>query len=171
MQAFKDWLFQAEQRVNALPDNDKRALLIMIVVVALGAAYWTLTSSYKSQQQAKQFYEKSVMDFKWLQANEAHVRARQAQPVQPAADSGDGSSIINRITTSAKPFGMDIKRFQPEGETGLRLWLEQAEFDQLLRWLAALEKQQLSIEQLDIDRVKDRPGLVDVRILLSQPAP
>lgn len=171
MQALKEMWFQTEQRLAAMPDNDKRALVIMVVAVILALAYWSLTSSYKSQQQAKQFYEKSVMDFKWLQANEAHVRSRQAQPV-PVQAAADDSSIINRITTSAQPFGMDIKRFQPEGDTGLRLWLEQAEFDQLMRWLAALEKQQLVIEQLDVDRVKDRAGLVDVRLLLNQaPAP
>lgn len=172
MRELREHWFQWRQRYSALPDNDKRALLIMVAAMVLALVYWSLASSHKSQQQAQQFYQKSVQDYLWLVTNDPYIRSLQSQQsAVEMIDGGDSGSLINIATTAAKPFGMDIKRFQPEGEDGLRMWLDGAEFDQLIRWLAMMEQQGLVVEQVDVDRLKGQSGRVDVRVMLLRAAP
>ncbi|HNL91574.1 MAG TPA: type II secretion system protein GspM, partial [Pseudomonadales bacterium] len=61
------------------------------------------------------------------------------------------------------------KRFQPQDENGLRLWIEGAEFDMLMRWLAALDQKNIKLNQLEIGRQEKQPGLAEARVLVSMP--
>lgn len=154
-------------RYDALPPNDRRALLVMFVAIALTVVYLSLDSSRSWQQQGVERYRSALEDTRWIALNEGLIRSQDATAAAVPADGSD-ASLINRATTSAKPFGIVFKRYQPEGETGLRLWIEGAQFDQFIRWIAALEKQGIRLDQLDIDKQREQPGIVDARVLLSR---
>lgn len=169
MNALTTFLAGMRQRFDALPPNDRRALLLMFAVIGLTVVYFSLAASRAYQQRAVADYKVMREDFRWFAVNLPQVRQRlQVVAAKPAGPAGTAdASLINRATTSAKPFGIVFKRFQPEGETGLRLWIEAAEFDQLMRWLAALEKQQIQLDQLDVDKLDKQVGMVDARVLVS----
>lgn len=170
MNALQTAWFALRQRFTALPPNDRRALLIMFAAIAVTVLYFSITLSRSYQQSAIARYKDTLEDLRWIVLNLDHigtVAGAAAKTASVAVDGASDASLINRATTSAKPFGIAFKRFQPEGDTGLRLWIEGAEFDQLMRWVATLEQQQIALGQLDIDKLEKQPGLVDARVLLS----
>lgn len=162
------WL-NLRQKFQALPANDKRALLIMFGAIALTVLYFSLTSSRQYQKVSIQRFQDQYDNVRWIQLNLDTLSKLGNAPVQSTANAaaGNDNSLINQATTLAKPFGIVFKRFQPEGETGLRLWIEAAEFDQLLRWIAALDSQHIIIDQLDVDKLDKQVGMVDARVLLT----
>jgi len=170
MMALQTMLLNLRQRFEALPANDRRALLIMIAAILLALVYFSLSSSRAYQQNAIAAYRVVSEDSRWITLNLPQIKnmvSANAQPDSSATGSPSDASLINRATTSAKPFGIVFKRFQPEGDTGLRLWIEEGDFDQLMRWTAALERQQIQLDQLEVDKAGDQAGLVEARVLLS----
>jgi general secretion pathway protein M len=167
MNAVKALWLKLRLRFEALPSNDQRALVIMAAVVGLTLLYFSLSWTRDYQQAAILHYQDMSEDSRWIELNLPQLRNLANAAVQPGAAGAPDASLINRATTSAKPFGIVFKRFQPEGETGLRLWIEGAEFDQLIRWVAALEQQGIQLDQLDIDKQAKLVGVVDARVLLS----
>jgi general secretion pathway protein M len=162
------FLLALHQRFEALPPNDKRALLIMLATIALTVLYFSLSISRDYQQLASARYQTASEDSRWITINLPQIRNIANAAAQPGSGANaTDASLINRATTSAKPFGIIFKRFQPEEETGLRLWIEGAEFDQLMRWAAALDQQGIRLDQLDIDKQEKQVGIVDARLLLS----
>jgi len=156
-----------QQRFDVLPASDKRALLIMVSAIALSVVYLSLSWSHDYQQAAITRFKDVSEDSRWISLNLPQIRNLVNAAAKPVAGGSPEASLINRATTSAKPFGVVFKRFQPEGESGLRLWIEGAEFDQLMRWAAALENQGISLDQIDIDKQQKQIGIVDARVVLS----
>lgn len=159
--------YKLRQRFDALPANDRRALLIMFAAIGITVVYFSLSASRDYQQSAISYYKDMREQSRWFAVNMPQIRNQLQAGAKPAGGNAGDASLINRATTSAKPFGIVFKRFQPEGETGLRLWIEGAEFDLLMRWIAALDKQQIQLDQLDVDKLDKQVGMVDARILLS----
>lgn len=158
----------ARQRMDAMPSNDRRALLIMFVAIGLTIIYLSLSMTHDYQKSAIAHYNSSLQDSRWMSINKSSIHELVAAK-KKAAEAGDsaGSSLINQATTSAKPFGIAFKRFQPQDENGLRLWIEGAEFDQLMRWLSALDRQHIHVDQIEISRQEKLSGIADARVLIS----
>jgi general secretion pathway protein M len=86
---------------------------------------------------------------------------------------GQGRSLLSIVDQTGKENGLaaTITRMQPEGDTTVRVWLEQADFAALVRWLAALENNYgVAVTEAAIDR-ESQPGLVRVRLGLVRGAP
>lgn len=171
MNSLQTMIHGLRQRFDALPPNDRRALLMMCAAIVLALLYFSLSASRDYQQSALLHYQDAREDQRWITLNLAQLRnltgtAGHAGAAAPAGGDAD-ASLINRATTTARPFGIVFKRFQPEGDTGLRLWIEAAEFDQLIRWTGALEQQHIVLDQLDVDKLDKQPGMVDARVLIS----
>lgn len=82
---------------------------------------------------------------------------------------GQGRSLLSIIDQTGKENNLAaaITRMQPEGETVVRVWVEQADFAALLRWLGVLQTTYgISVTEAAIDReaeagaVRARLGLV-----------
>lgn len=156
------------QRFDALPANDKRALLIMIVTVLAAVAYLLFSTTHTYQQKSIAFYKDAREDMYWMNINKAEIKKLVTPQAGASSATPSDGSLIAAATGAAKPFNVSFKRFQPEGDTGLRLWIEAAEFDRLLQWIDAMNKQGIVLEQLDVDRLEKQVGLVDARILLKR---
>ena len=56
-----------------------------------------------------------------------------------------------------------MKRVQPEGDSGVRVWFEAAAFDELIKWLATIESEYgLLVNEINIEQT-DSVGLVIIR--------
>ncbi len=163
------WIDKTKQKIDNLPAGDQRALLIMCCAIALAVIYLSLSWSSSYQKSALTYYEKTLEDSRWMDAN--HNKLIELASVKKKKleknSEDEGASLINLVTTYAKPFGIAFKRFQPQDESGLRLWIEGAEFDMLMRWLAALNQQNIQLNQLEITRQERQPGLAEARLLVS----
>ena len=77
--------------------------------------------------------------------------------------------ILSTVDRSAKSAGLAtvMKRVQPEGDTGVRVWFENAAFDELIKWLSVVEtKHGLLVNEINIEKT-DSTGLVNVRVFLD----
>lgn len=77
--------------------------------------------------------------------------------------------ILSAVDKSARQAGLAtvMKRVQPEGESGVRIWFENAAFDELIKWLATVEsKHGLLVNEINIEKTEST-GLVNVRVYLD----
>ncbi len=105
-------------------------------------------------------------DVVWMQqaARELAVLRRQSPG---AGNKAQGRSLLVLVDQSAKrnKLGGSLKRVEPDGAARVRVWLERAPFDEVVKWLSELENQyQLQVESAVFDRT-DAPGLVNARLV------
>lgn len=165
------WVTTARQKFEQMSTNDQRALLVMLAAIVLAVVYLSLSLSNSYQVSALSRYERTLQDSRWVDANQNRLLELASAKKKLLEKGGDneGASLINQATMSAKPFGIAFKRFQPQEENGLRLWIEGAEFDMLMRWLAALDQQNIKLNQLEISKQEKQSGIAEARVLVSTP--
>ena len=92
---------------------------------------------------------------------------------------GGGRALVNRpqgkkfilsvVDRSVRKAGLAavMKRVQPEGDTGVRVWFENASFDVLIKWLSKIESEKgLLVNEINIEQAEST-GLVNVRVFLD----
>ncbi len=104
----------------------------------------------------------------YLQQVRAEVQ--QLGGSRPVAQASSGRSLLAEVDSSSKRSGLGphIKRIQPEGQTSVRLWLEDAPFEPLAAWLHQLQSRQgivLDAGSLDRDA---KAGTVKARLTLKR---
>ena len=98
--------------------------------------------------------------------NKMKENAHRFGAASRVVSSSKGGSILSVVNNTAKAKSITLKRFEPEGQHGLRVWLDRANFNSVIDWLEILETQKgISIEQISIDKVS--PGLINLRAVLK----
>lgn len=104
----------------------------------------------------------------WMKS--AAIEIKQLGGGAPTADRPKGKQFtLSMVDRSAKKAGLGsvMKRVQPEGESGVRVWFENAPFDELIKWLSVIEiKDGLSVNEINIEQAEST-GLVNVRVFLD----
>lgn len=145
---------------NAWYDSQNKRDQKIIKAVSLFIAFCLIVVMFVQPFLAKQtLYQaklnKSLATYQVL-ADNAHKF--QGQITGKASD----GPILAIVTGQAKRAQINLKRFEPDGD-GLRVWLEDAVFDDAMRWLEALNQENgILIKQINVDR-SDQPGRVDLR--------
>ncbi|MBQ0729146.1 MAG: type II secretion system protein M [Oleispira antarctica] len=99
--------------------------------------------------------DKSLATYELLASN-AHKFQGQVSSEQ------SNGPILAVVTQQAKQSNINLKRFEPDGD-GLRIWVEDAIFDDAIRWLEELnQKHGIQIKQINVER-SAVPGRVDLR--------
>jgi general secretion pathway protein M len=128
-------------------------LLLFMVVLPLHHFNADAIADYRAQQDT----------LAWMQTNREAVGKGGASP--SARKPGD--SIMSIVNQSARPLGLSFKRYEPNGERGVNLWLEQVPFDQVVRWLELLERD-FGVVAVDFSASRrNEAGMVDVRLILQ----
>jgi len=93
----------------------------------------------------------------------ARLAAAPAAPAQ-AQDAGPATTVL---TDTAPEFGLEIRLLAAEG-AGVRVELADAVFDDVLRWIDALQRSHaLRPVSVEMDRRAD-PGVVGARLVLAR---
>lgn len=156
----KAWLSRFEKR-------EARALLGgagAIVVIGLYFLAIEPYVAYKANLGEAVQEQRSVLA--WMLA--ASQEAQHLREQRPGNRAGNGQSLLATVDKSARTAGVasSIKRLEPEGENGVRVWLEQAKFDTLILWFGQLKNQHaVTVRDLRLER-QDSPGIVNGRIVL-----
>ena len=129
-------------------------ILLFAIVVPLHEFNAGAIADYRAQQDT----------LAWMENNRGAVGKGAA--ATSARKSGD--SVLSMVNQSARPLGIGFKRYEPNGERGVNLWLEQVPFDQVVRWLELLERDYGVIAvDISVTSRRDEAGLVDVRLNLQ----
>ncbi len=121
-----------------------------------------------SDRRLRQSVAERRADLAWMrQAAEEIKRLGGAGAARPVADNRSLLTLVDQ-TARATGLGAALKRVAPQGDDKLSAQLDGAEFDKLIPWLSALERDQaIAIISLNVDRT-DAPALVNARVVLGR---
>ncbi len=125
--------------------------ILLLVVLPLQRFNSDAIAAYRTQQDT----------LAWMQANRAAIGSNTGAARKP------GDSVLTLANQSARTMGLSFKRYEPKGERGVNLWMEQVSFNQVVKWLDVLERD-YGVIAVDFSASRrNEAGLVDVRIILQ----
>jgi len=161
---------ELKQRFDALSSNDRIALsLLSLFVAALFVVYMLILPAHRFANDAADQHQQSAELLAWMQANEAAARVLAPQPAVKTT-LATGQSILSLASQQAQANNISFKRFEPFAEGGLRIWLDNVPFNNMLQWLTQLQENYgVQVNQLSVDRSKGA-GTVTAKLELFLPS-
>ncbi|VXC60168.1 Type II secretion system protein M [Pseudomonas sp. 8Z] len=139
------------QRWQTLAPRDRLALLVLGGFLILALAYLLLWQPVQRQAQAARMaFEEQRALYTYLQSRAPELRGRDLQP----RSSLDPARLQGLVTASAAQQGITIERLDAEGDGALQIGLQPVPFEQLLRWVEALQAQGVSVQEAGLDRAE-----------------
>lgn len=129
-----------QQRWSLLQEREQRALGILIVALLAFALWGLWLASHRAAQKAE------------LQFASSRALLHELQQATPAAAAMGGGSVLRAASDAAAAGGLALGRIEPQGDGGVRVWLEKADFNAVARWLAALSAQGIRLEQAQVEK-------------------
>lgn len=156
-------LVQRYASMNAMEQN----VVKLCAVVVAGLLLYTLLWS-----PAKEYMEQSKAGLERAEQLQALIESNKNTLARLAKGSGSSKSLtsqqlVSSVTNLAKRQGLNLKRFEPSGENEVKVWVEGVPFNDVVKWLSALQKSlKIEVDQLSLER-GDADGLVSARLTLS----
>ena len=158
----KDWFLSLTQRERTMVQVAASVVFVftfyLIVLEPISSNY---TKNKKNVADATQTLE-------WMHSAAQEVKQLRGGRLLPEHPQGK-KLVLSMVDRSVKKAGLAgvMKRVQPEGDSGVRVWFEGAAFDELVKWLAIIEsKHGLLVNEINIEQTEST-GLVDVRVFLD----
>lgn len=155
-------------RWRALPSRDQRALGGLVVFFVAALVWVTVVSPLRAWvDRAQADVAAAQDDLAWMQANAA--AARRAAASGGAGRLPAGQSLLSAVNGSAREAGINLQRFEPDGDHRVRVTLENAVLTDVLRWIVLVEQRHgLVVENFSADSLP-QPGLANIRLTLGMP--
>lgn len=152
--------------LDSLNPRERRLVIgggIFLGVFILYQVTWAPFSSGVEKMQSK--VNKQQQDLIWMQQASEEVRGlKGGSGNTQRSHSGSLLGLIEK-TARQKGLGSAIRKVQPEGQNGVRVWMDKAAFDTVMSWLDELQvKQGISITNFTAERTATE-GRVNVRLL------
>lgn len=154
-----------------LAPRERNALITGGIVLGILLAYsllW-LPFSKKVERLEKSVQEQRALQ-QWIQNASAEAqRLRATQGTASSMAGMAGQSLLSVVDQAAKKgrLGTALKRMEPEGATKVRVWIEQAAFDDVILWMGDLKNSYgAQVTNLSMDRQGTSP-LVNARITIE----
>lgn len=101
----------------------------------------------------------------WMQATASSSTLRGSDSTDERTESL--FALVDRSARGTALAGA-LQRIQPEGQSVVRIWLDNASFDELVRWVATLERDHgVVVTVLAVERASE-PGRVTARLTLER---
>ena len=158
MKKFKVWF-------NQLQPRERQLVLVAMLVFAIFLPYqliWSplLNRADRLQQQVNQ----QTAQLQWMRN-----ALREIPQLQGGSGNKSSASLLSVVEQTANQGKLrsNIRKIQPEGEQGVRIWMDNAGFDDVLMWLEQMKKQ-AGIEVVDMSAERQaESGRVNLRLLLE----
>ena len=158
----KSWFLALSPRERIMVQSAATVVglfLVYLIVVE------PITTKY---EKSKKNLQTSLNTIEWMRSAAKEVRQLRGGNLSSERPQGK-QFVLSLIDRSARKAGLAsvMKRVQPEGESGVRVWFENAPFDELLKWLDVVESEQgLTVNEINIEKAESS-GLVNVRVFLE----
>lgn len=163
MQKLKDWFFSLQPRERAVVAIGG-ALVLVVAIYLLGLAPFYSAVNARAERVARK-----EGDLAWMRSVGGEVMALSASA--PTAVAPSNESLVVLIDRASRECGLGsaLTGQTPSGDNGIRVRLEQAEFDKLVVCLGSLQQaHSVTIESANIDRTA-KPGFVNASLVLTRP--
>ncbi len=161
----KDWWLGLQAR-------ERKTLMIGGATLLVTLLYFGLWDPFQTNlKRMDQAVEKNQALLLWMERSATEVK-QLTRAHNSTGRVTSGRSLLALVDQTAKRsrLGVALKRVEPEGKDAVRVQLEQAAFDDMMKWLIQLEqKNGITVETITVDR-QPTPGRVNARIRLKGPA-
>ncbi len=132
--------------------RDRKALQLLAAALFVGLIYfliWEPVTQWSESQKEDYLYQEEINT--WLHSNLS--KARDLQKNQQVVSARRELSSI--ATSVAQQTDITLGRVQPDRK-GLSVWIEDAAYQKLLKWLVLLQtKHGVAVQQIRIDKLKE----------------
>lgn len=158
-----------------LNPRERNALVIGGIILGVLLIYTVLWAPFSNKVEK---LEHTVQEQRALQlwintASAEAQRLRATKSTHSTAQNIAGQSLLSVVDQAAKQdrLGSALKRIEPEGATKVRVWLEQAPFDDVVLWMGNLQNTYgVRVTNVSIDR-QGTSALVNARITVEGDSP
>ena len=149
-------------KYRSLPERDQRAAMILAIALIPALLYFILV--FPVQRAHARFsieLQGKEADLAWMQESVARMNALRGSG---GGQMRQGQSLSQVISDSAPRHQLQISRIQPRDNNEIQVWLEDAKFEHILRWLHQSENDYgLVVTNMNIT-VSKNPGYVKVQV-------
>ncbi len=149
-------------KFSRLPQSDKRAIAILSLFFVLVLLALLTKSSFNYLNTGIKAFNEGRSLIQLIYSNTDKLRLiGVAKPV-----AGSDQSLLAVSSSTAGEIKIQFKRFQPESDQVLKLWIENVSFNNLLIWLHRIDHMNgISVDEISIEQRKEE-GFVDARLTL-----
>lgn len=156
---------------NQLKPSERMIVSIGGIIITILILYLAVLEPYKLKSEEfalKVTKQKSQNE--WLK--KASLEVKQLQGSSNGANkkrkSGQSLLVVVDRTARQNKLAEFLKRVEPEGSSRVRVWLDDAPFDLVSKWLSLLQtKYQLDVETAVLDKV-EAVGRVNARLVIIE---
>ncbi|WP_066964357.1 type II secretion system protein GspM [Microbulbifer sp. Q7] len=161
----KQTIEQWRQKWVALPPSDQRALAMLALF--LGAIFIVFglfkpAQAYFDNARAEAQQSRELVT--WIEQQRPQLERVQRNMGGQSQAQG---TLLQRVTAAANNHKVTIKRFEPEGDGRIRLWIDEARYQDLQPWLNTLLQQRFIIRSVSVDALGEE-GMVSARLTLER---
>ena len=130
----KDWFLALTQRERTMVQVAASVIAVfmfyLLVLDPISSNYTKNKKNVATATETLEWMRSAAREVKQLRGG--HLQAEQPQGKQ---------FILSTVDRSVRKAGLAtvMKRVQPEGDSGVRVWFENAAFDELVKWLDKVE--------------------------------
>lgn len=157
------------ERWRAFAPRERQLLRVTAIVIGIVLGYLALWAPW--QRQLSQLRLNVPQDRAKLETMRQQAQQIATLRVQGASSGARGGNLLSALEQTAQLYGLrgSLTRIEPDGPTGARLNLQNANFNAILVWLNELQNRQgVRVESADFEG-QAAPGMVNGRIVLRQP--
>ncbi len=155
-----------------LPRRDQKALQLLVSALLAGFLYfalWLPANSYHDRALASRDNAAELLT--WMNGHAAGIRQlASAGAIKTSAGVDkptDGRALMGLVTRSAKDYGLLLQRFEPSGDSAVRIWMDNVPFADVAAWLESLNAQNgVVIEQAALEQAAEA-GRITARLTLG----
>ena len=148
-------------KFQQLTERERWLVSVSGVLIIIAIFYWLVWSPlFAAIDTQRAAVDSKRADLVWIQQNALKAIQLSSGANTKAAFTG---SLPQAVNQTANRLQIAISRMQPQGEE-LKVWVDQAPFNDVLSWLQTMENQGIKIITVDLTEA-DAPGLVKVRSL------
>ncbi len=149
---------------DTLSKSDKRAVILLFGFFVVICMYLLLEKSFQYRKDKISGFEKNQELMVLLHSSEGKIKTLKQEKKLEGLD----QALLTLASSTANQNQITFKRFQPEGDSVLKLWMEHIGFNNLLIWLNDIDKKNgMSVKEISVEQAKDE-GYVDVRLTLAR---
>lgn len=163
-QQFKQYQGQAQQWWRKREPREQQLLAVMLVLSLIFIFWYGI---WQPLQQATERAENRLAaqqeTLRFVIESTQQVEQLRSRAPQQRATPVSATQLSGFISRTSAAHNLEVSRLQPQNEA-LQVVFNEADFDNLLAFLAELDERQVRIEAIDIAEAGE-PGLVRVRRL------
>lgn len=162
-----EFLEQAIQRFKSLDPRERYMVMggaVAVLLILIYALIWepVVMNKIKLEKRSQQLSR----DLVWMQQQAEEAKRLKASSA-PVGRLQAGQSLLGVIDLSAKghQLGGSVKRVKPDGEAKAHVWLENAKFNDVIRWVENLKRRyNVEVGSATLEK-QDQAGLISGRFV------